>query len=508
MTQAHQTARDPAAVAGLQSRLGLIGMDDSDRARLRAMRPMVEEQARAALRDYFRHLETQPETTRLFSSPRQIDRLQELEAAHWSILADGRFDTLYADRSVILGDVRQRIGLEPGWSIGGYSLVLESVIRKLAFNKTGRFALFSRSRDRAEFAENVIAAVKAVLLDIDIQFSHRLREEIRLRDEAHSNELEEAHARVAESFGRVVDALASGDLDRRVDKLEAGVHADLADRFNAMIDHLTSMLDASGASVEEAVTTLGELSRDAAGVRSELGETAGELAAGRDRLTDIAKQIRIAADGARTAEEVIAVARQSAEQSDRVVARAIDAMAGVETSAEEIGKIIGVIDEIAFQTNLLALNAGIEAARAGDAGRGFAVVASEVRALAQRSAGAASEIKELVAGTKTQVGRGVELVGDTRSVISDLVAQVERINDAVSGVGASGLAHADEIESTAGDIAGAGERIGNGSRRADRVSEGASDLGTVIAELGARIRACRSCGEFGDIEIRGRRLAG
>jgi methyl-accepting chemotaxis protein len=505
VTQAHQTARDPAAFAGLQSRLGLVGMDDSDRARLRAMRPMVEAEARTALADYFRDLENQPETSRLFTSSKQVDRLQELEIAHWSILADGRFDTLYTDRSVILADVRRRIGLETGWSIGGYSLVLESVIRKLSETRTGRFDLFTGRRDRAEFAENVIAAVKAVLLDIDIQFSHRLREEIRERDETHVRDLEEAHARVAESFGAVVNALASGDLDRRVDPREAGVHSDLAERFNAMIDHLTSMLDSSGEGVSGAVVTLNDLSRDASDVRSELADTAGDLAVGRDRLTDIARQIRVSADSAKTAEEVIAVARASAEQSDRVVARAIDAMAGVETSAEEIGKIIGVIDEIAFQTNLLALNAGIEAARAGEAGRGFAVVASEVRALAQRSAGAASEIKSLVAGTKKQVGHGVELVGDTRTVISDLVAQVERINDAVSGVGTSGLAHASEIEGTAREIGSAGERIGIGSKRAEAVSEGASDLGMIIAELGARIRSCRT---FDDVQIGARRMAG
>ena len=505
MTQANQTARDPAAFAGLQSRLGLIGMNESDRARLSAMRPLVEAEARTALAEYFRKLEVQPETTRLFSSSRQIDRLQELEVAHWSILADGRFDGLYTDRSVILGDVRQRIGLEPGWSIGGHTMVLEAVIRKLAAKSSGRFSLFSNGRDRAEFADNVIAAVKAVLLDIDVQFTHRLGEELRQRDEAHRVELEEAHARVAESFGRVIDALAEGQLDERVQAHEAGPHSDLANRFNAMIDHLTSMLHDTGEGAEGAASRLGELSQEAASVRDGLGETAGDLVSGGERLSEIARDIRRAAEGAKSAEEVIAVARASAEQSDRVVARAIDAMAGVESSAEEIGKIIGVIDEIAFQTNLLALNAGIEAARAGDAGRGFAVVAQEVRALAQRSAGAASEIKELVAGTKTQVGRGVELVGDTRSVISDLVAQVERINDAVSGVGASGLGHASEIEGAARQIGVAGDRVGNESRRAETVAEGAGDLGMIIADLGARIRSCRT---FEHIEIAGRRLAG
>ncbi len=90
-----------------------------------------------------------------------------------------------------------------------------------------------------------------------------------------------------------------------------------------------------------------------------------------------------------------------------MVKRAIDSMTGIERTSQQITKIIGVIDEIAFQTNLLALNAGVEAARAGDAGRGFAVVAQEVRALAQRSAEAAKEIKTLIGNAQTEVDQGV-----------------------------------------------------------------------------------------------------
>ena len=112
-------------------------------------------------------------------------------------------------------------------------------------------------------------------------------------------------------------------------------------------------------------------------------------------------------------------------------------MASIEHSSQEIGQIIGVIDEIAFQTNLLALNAGVEAARAGDAGRGFAVVASEVRALAQRSAGAAKEIKGLIAKSASQVGSGVKLVGDTGQTLTRMAAQVAEVTSLVTDIAAS-----------------------------------------------------------------------
>ena len=108
------------------------------------------------------------------------------------------------------------------------------------------------------------------------------------------------------------------------------------------------------------------------------------------------------------ARKVVASTKDDAEKSGEIVRKAVEAMGGIEKSSQQISQIIGVIDEIAFQTNLLALNAGVEAARAGDAGRGFAVVASEVRALAQRSAEAAKEIKGLISASTTQVGQGVE----------------------------------------------------------------------------------------------------
>jgi methyl-accepting chemotaxis protein len=110
---------------------------------------------------------------------------------------------------------------------------------------------------------------------------------------------------------------------------------------------------------------------------------------------------------------------------------AMDAIAG---SAQKISQIIGVIDEIAFQTNLLALNAGVEAARAGDAGRGFAVVASEVRALAQRSADAAKEIKGLISESTTQVDHGVKLVAETGKSLERIMAQVGDINGVVTQI--------------------------------------------------------------------------
>jgi len=127
-------------------------------------------------------------------------------------------------------------------------------------------------------------------------------------------------------------------------------------------------------------------------------------------------------------------AKSEATESGVVVQSAVEAMHEIEHSSNQISQIIGVIDDIAFQTNLLALNAGVEAARAGEAGRGFAVVASEVRALAQRSSDAATEIKTLIGDSSQQVERGVDLVGKTGGALSNIVQRVTDISQQISGI--------------------------------------------------------------------------
>ena len=117
-----------------------------------------------------------------------------------------------------------------------------------------------------------------------------------------------------------------------------------------------------------------------------------------------------------------------AENASNVVSKAVDAMKDFETASGEIRKIVGVIHEIAFQTNLLALNASVEAARAGEAGKVFSVIATEVRALAQRSANASSDIRTLIETNVSDVTKGATLVGNTGDALTNILAQVQKMS--------------------------------------------------------------------------------
>ena len=239
------------------------------------------------------------------------------------------------------------------------------------------------------------------------------------------------------ALNEALDRLAGGDLTHRITIPFSPKAESLKSNFNAAADRMQDAMKAITAATggvnsgaDEIAVASDDLSRRTEQQAASLEETAAAL-------DEITATVRKTAAGAKEASSVVAVARSDAEKSGRIVSQAVSAMTEIETSSNQVGQIIGVIDEIAFQTNLLALNAGVEAARAGDAGRGFAVVAQEVRALAQRSADAAREIKALISTSSQQVGAGVNLVGQTGEALQRIVDQVASIDALVNEISAS-----------------------------------------------------------------------
>jgi methyl-accepting chemotaxis protein len=255
-------------------------------------------------------------------------------------------------------------------------------------------------------------------------------------EQAQREAIIQERAIVADSIGAALSKLAAKDLTYRISSDIPAAYRKLQADFNAAISQLEEAMlsvvgssDAIHAGSQEISAATADLSRRTEQQAASLEETAATL----DQVTATARK---AADGTIHARKVVAVAEGDAQKSGEVIHKAVAAMGAIEKSSQQISQIIGVIDEIAFQTSLLALNAGVEAARAGDAGRGFAVVAAEVRALAQRSAEAAKEIKGLISTSTAQVSQGVVLVAETGKSLERIMAQVSEINSIVSEIAA------------------------------------------------------------------------
>ncbi len=301
--------------------------------------------------------------------------------------------------------------------------------------------------DGGKIAETrAMAAAVQVFKDVAIEKSRvetlaeqsrRGADAARVQQRDASADLAAQQVAVVESLAAGLDRLAAGDLTVRLPDAFAPDYERLRTDFNRTAVKLSETLGAIVETTSAIRTGTGEITHAADDLSRRTEQQAASLEQTAAALEEITATVRKTAEAAGNAREIVAVSQAGAEKSSQVVHDAVAAMTAIEKSAKEISQIIGVIDEIAFQTNLLALNAGVEAARAGDAGRGFAVVASEVRALAQRSAQAAKEIKALISASTQQVERGVELVGITGRSLSQIIAEVSKISGVVREIAAS-----------------------------------------------------------------------
>jgi methyl-accepting chemotaxis protein len=245
---------------------------------------------------------------------------------------------------------------------------------------------------------------------------------------------------------KLAETVARGDLTSRVTVRGNDEIGQLMRALQHMNDSLVRIVSEVRSGTDTIATASGEIAAGNANLSQRTEEQAGSLQHSAASMGELTTTVRQNADNARQANQLAQAASGVAVKGGEVIGQVVSTMEAINDSARKIVDIIGVIDGIAFQTNILALNAAVEAARAGEQGRGFAVVASEVRNLAQRSASAAKEIKELIGDSVEKVDAGSRLVSQAGSTMDDVVAGVKRVTDIMADITAASLEQSAGIE--------------------------------------------------------------
>ncbi len=282
-----------------------------------------------------------------------------------------------------------------------------------------------------------------------------------------------------------MDAVANGDLTVSVPGVGTaqGGRSSVAQALNLMAERLASSIAQVSSSAQQIRVGSAEIetgNHDLSGRTEQTASNLEETAASMEQMSGAIKQ---SADSARIANQLAGTAGQSAEQGGRVVGDVVRTMDEINQASGKISDIIGVIDGIAFQTNILALNAAVEAARAGEQGRGFAVVAGEVRTLAQRSAQAAKEIKELIGNSVEKVSAGSQLVHQAGATMKEIVDNVERVRDIIGEISSSASEQAEGVNQINAAIANLDQMTQQNAALVEQSAAAASSMSAQAARL-------------------------
>ncbi|MBX9616732.1 MAG: methyl-accepting chemotaxis protein [Brevundimonas sp.] len=296
---------------------------------------------------------------------------------------------------------------------------------------------------------------------------------------------------VVSETARGLSSLMRGELDYRITAEFPETYVALRNDFNAALNKLEQAMQVLNQNSGGISAAAGEISASSDNMARRTEHQAATLEEAAAALDEITANVGATSKRAIEAGALVVSAETEGRQSGEAVARAIEAMNSIQQSSAEISQIIGVIDEIAFQTNLLALNAGVEAARAGDAGRGFAVVATEVRALAERSANAAREIKTLIATSARQVEEGVEVVGATGTALNGIAGKVSAISALMSEIVGSAQQQATSLNEINQAVAQMDQATQHSAAVAEESTAASHNLARDADELAGLVRQFR-----------------
>lgn len=301
-------------------------------------------------------------------------------------------------------------------------------------------------------------------------------------------------ADVVGRMGTALANLADGDLVHRIDDSFPADYEDLRVAYNAAAERLDSVLARVGGTAHSVNTGAAEIRSASSDLAMRNQSQAASVEESSAAMKSVASLVADTASRTREVEAEIGLTTQDAEAGGALVGEAMAAMSAIEKSSQEIGRIVDLIDAIAFQTNLLALNAGVEAARAGDAGKGFAVVATEVRALAQRSADAASEIRGLIATSSREVAGGVSLVSRTGEALGAMVGRIAHLAKLMGEIALDTQDQSASLDQVSATVSGMDSMTQRNAAMVEETAAAARSLADEAGELASAVARFRTSG--------------
>ena len=409
---------------------------------LREFWKVVEPALPKLLEGFYQHATKEPCLARLIGS--DIPRLKTAQGTHWARLFNGRFDQEYMQGVRTIGNIHNKIGLEPRWYIGGYNFVLSQL------------ALLAVSKYRwkpSHLADILTATNCAIMLDMDIAIS-------------------------------VYQDAMLADRQKHQDKLTAAIH-----EFDG---HMKIALETVAGSASKLQNSAHVLASNA----EESSRQSTAVAAASEQASTNVQTVAFATE--ELSSSVLEIGRQVAE-STKIAGRAVEqanhssaTMQGLAKAAQRIGDVVELINTIAGQTNLLALNATIEAARAGEAGRGFAVVASEVKALAEQTAKATGEIGQKILAIQAATKESVESIQEIGATIASVNEITTAVAAAVEEQGSATAEIARNVQEAARGTQEVSSNISGVSHAASETGQTATQLLTAAKQLSVQSETLRS----------------
>lgn len=464
----------------LENRMKFMRLTSKDCAAIRRIKPMINHYIPLALDALYDQVRATDETRKFFPSESIIAHAKEAQSAHWRLIADGCFDQAYAAQVRKIGEIHARIGLEPRWYIGGYSIVLSYLQEHIMLEVMKKRPAFKRDHEIVnQLAESLSALTKAVMLEIDMTISVYRQASDEVAEAKREEALSTAQKAVVDGFGRVMGSLASGDLTARIDENTLpDVYKHMGADLNKAMVALGSALHGVKVSVSSINTTANEISAATLDLAKRTEAQASSVERTAAAVEEITATVQSTSERVGDANKFVGECRAASDRLTQRMSEATLAMTEIDKSAKAIAEITTIMQSISVQTNLLALNTGVEAARAGEAGSGFRILAQEIRSLASRASDASKSVKDLILVSTKHVTAGVEIMNRAGIDAQDMASGVSTISEHLGAIAVA----AEEQATALGETNAAIALIDQGTRQNAAMVEETSAASTSLTQ--------------------------